>query len=201
MTPKLWFRRAKKDRFAMEFSHFQIQGPVLVQGKVFGDQRGIFCETWREDLFKLNGIDESWQQDNVSISRLKNTIRGLHWQVGEAAQAKLVRPALGRILDVAVDLRQGSPTFGQAVAIVLDASKNQQLYVPEGFAHGFRTLEDQCVVAYKVSRVYNQAAERSLFWADPALAIDWGIQPSEGIVSDKDGVAPHLNELALGDLF
>ncbi len=185
----------------MEFSRFQIHGPVLVQGKVFGDQRGTFCETWREDLFRINGIDEDWQQDNVSISNHKNTVRGLHWQVGRAAQAKLVRPALGRILDVAVDLRQGSPTFGQAVAVILDALKNQQLYVPEGFAHGFRTMEEQCIVAYKVSRVYDQRSERSLFWADPALGVDWGIAPSEPILSEKDSVAPRLDELAPGDLF
>lgn len=185
----------------MEFSRFQIHGPVLVQGKVFGDQRGIFCETWRKDLFEINGISEDWQQDNVSISTLKDTVRGLHWQVGHAAQAKLVRPALGRILDVAVDLRRDSQTFGQAIAVLLDAQKNQQLYVPEGFAHGFRTMEEHCVVAYKVSRTYNQAAERSLYWADPAIGVDWGISPTEAILSEKDSCAPRLNELALGDLF
>jgi dTDP-4-dehydrorhamnose 3,5-epimerase len=185
----------------MQFSRFDIEGPVLVQGSVHKDSRGSFSETWRADLFADHGIDAHWVQDNMSVSLSIGTVRGLHWQIPPHAQAKLVKPVTGRIIDVAVDLRQSSASFGQAVSVELDSATNQQLYVPVGFAHGFCTLEANTIVVYKASNIYAPIAERSLFWADPALTIDWHMATHRAILADKDLNAPKLHELTPGDLF
>jgi dTDP-4-dehydrorhamnose 3,5-epimerase len=136
------------------------------------------------------GVHESWVQDNQSFSQ-KGTVRGLHFQRGAHAQAKLVRVIAGKVLDVAVDLRKGSPTFGQVYSTILDTEKNNLLYIPAGFGHGFSVLED-AVFVYKCSNYYHKDSEGGVLWSDPTLGIDW--QVAEPIVSDKDQILPTLAE-------
>jgi dTDP-4-dehydrorhamnose 3,5-epimerase len=185
----------------MPFSRFDIDGPVLFEGVVHRDQRGAFCETWRADLWREEGVDIDWVQDNQSLSVKSGTLRGLHWQVGQAAQDKLVRAVHGVVFDVAVDIRCHSPHFGRWVGVRLDSELNQQFLVPKGFAHGFCTLSDQAIVAYKTSHIYTPAAERVLHWADPALAIDWHISSDCIILADRDKAAPRLAAIDPSDLF
>lgn len=170
----------------------------LVVPTRFGDARGYFAETWNQRVFAETGMDRPWVQDNQSLSATPGTIRGLHYQLAPHAQTKLVRVLQGRILDVAVDIRRGSPTFGQHVALELSAAGLEQLFVPAGFAHGFCTLEPDTVVAYKVDAFWSRECERGIRWNDPAIGIDW---PSlaGSVVSDKDAVAPLLAETT--DLF
>lgn len=142
-----------------------------------------------------HGIDVDFVQDNHSYSREAGTIRGLHFQVGPFAQAKLVRVTRGRILDVAVDIRHGSPSFGRHVASILSADEWNQLFIPAGFAHGFATLVRDTEVQYKVSAPYSALHDKGLLWKDPALGIDWQIEPNAAAVSDKDQSNPRLAEL------
>jgi dTDP-4-dehydrorhamnose 3,5-epimerase len=185
----------------MHFTRFDIDGPVLIEGSVFKDVRGAFYETWRALEFADNSLSDDWAQENISVSLVSGTVRGLHWQVAPHAQAKLVRPVTGRILDVVVDLRRTSLGFSKAMAIELNSAQNQQLYVPVGFAHGFCTLEPNTIVSYKASSLYAPEAERRLLWTDPDLDIDWPVIRSKAILADKDLTAPTLKELAVGDLF
>ncbi|KQO59849.1 MULTISPECIES: dTDP-4-dehydrorhamnose 3,5-epimerase [unclassified Methylobacterium] len=161
----------------------------------FGDDRGWFSETFRADILAEAGIDVAFVQDNQSFSAQTGTVRGLHFQLEPAGQAKLVRVLSGSILDVAVDLRHGSETYGRHVAVRLDAAEGEQLYVPVGFAHGFCTLEPDTMVAYKVSSYYSRAHDRNLAWNDPDLAISWPVSAEAAILSDKDRVAPSLAQL------
>jgi dTDP-4-dehydrorhamnose 3,5-epimerase len=186
--------------FMMQFSTFHIDGPILIQGNKHRDLRGSFCETWRLDAFKAAGIALDWQQDNQSHSILAGTVRGLHWQIGSNAQAKLVRPVQGRIFDVAVDLRRSSPFFGQSVSVTLDGDANEQFYVPIGFAHGFCTLDAHTIVTYKTSKPYVPKAERSLAWNDPRIGIDWPQFANGHALSHKDEHAPLFETLSAGDL-
>ncbi|MFK7917241.1 MAG: dTDP-4-dehydrorhamnose 3,5-epimerase [Ilumatobacter sp.] len=156
----------------------------------FGDDRGWFAETWKRSVFEDAGIDADFIQDNESVSAPEATVRGLHYQLAPHAQSKLVRVVSGSILDVAVDIRRDSPTFGQHVTVTLTAEKGNQLFVPAGFAHGFWTLEPDVHVTYKVTGVYSPDHERSIRWDDPALGIDW--PGSDAILSAKDAVAPLL---------
>lgn len=169
--------------------------PDVVEVRVnrLGDQRGWFSEVYRSDVFAKSGIDVEFVQDNESFSAPTGTVRGIHYQIDPHPQAKLVRIIQGSILDVAVDLRRHSPTFGQHVAITLSADAGNQLYVPVGFGHGFMTLEPDVRVAYKVSSAYAPECERAVRWDDPALGVDW---PSdvEPTLSVKDEVAPLLAE-------
>ena len=158
-----------------------------------GDARGWFSETYRADVLAQAGIADAFVQDNQSYSAPQGTIRGLHFQVAPAMQAKLVRVLQGAILDVAVDLRSGSVTYGRHVAVRLDAEGGEQLYVPHGFAHGFCTLTPDTMVAYKVDAYYSPAHDRALAWDDPTIAIDW--PAGEAILSDKDRRAPRLADL------
>ncbi|HEX8417386.1 MAG TPA: dTDP-4-dehydrorhamnose 3,5-epimerase [Methylobacterium sp.] len=160
-----------------------------------GDARGWFSETYRADRLAETGITCAFVQDNQSFSAPVHTIRGLHFQTPPAAQAKLVRVLAGAILDVAVDLRRASPTYGQHVAVRLDAQGGEQLFVPAGFAHGFCTLEPDTMVAYKVDAYYSPEHDRSLVWNDPALAIAWPVGEGEAALSDKDRAAPRLADL------
>jgi dTDP-4-dehydrorhamnose 3,5-epimerase len=185
----------------MKITPLALDGIMLVEGPVFEDARGAFLETWREDRFGQAGMATNWQQDNLSRSRLKGTIRGLHWQMPPFAQAKLVRVITGRILDVIVDIRRGSQTFGQAIGVELSGDVNQALLVPVGFAHGFCTLVDNTVVTYKTSAVYDPSSERSLRWASPDLNIAWPVNTQDAIISEKDGLAPVWADLAQEDLF
>lgn len=167
-----------------------IAGLIEIFPRVFPDSRGYFFESFRQDWLQSQGINENWVQDNQSFSQ-KGTVRGLHFQHTPYAQAKLVRVVSGKVLDVVVDLRKGSPTFGKHFSTVLDTEKNNLLYVPVGFGHGFSVLED-AIFVYKCSNYYNKSAEGGILWNDPKLGIDWGV--AEPIISDKDKVWPTLEE-------
>jgi dTDP-4-dehydrorhamnose 3,5-epimerase len=164
----------------------------LLVPRVHGDARGFFLERWRRDV---PGLPAAWAQDNHSRSR-GGTLRGLHYQLAAHAQGKLVGVVRGRILDVAVDLRRGSPTFGRWVSAVLDDERLHQLWVPPGFAHGFLVLSEVADVLYKVDHPYTPAAERGVRWDDPTLAIDWGAL-HEPLVSEKDAALPLLADSAI----
>ena len=159
------------------------------------DPRGFFAEIFREELLRQHGIAVSFVQENLSLSVDRGVVRGLHFQIPPAAQAKLVRVAAGAIFDVAVDIRRGSPTYGHHVGLVLSADDGNQLFVPEGFAHGFCTLEPNTEVVYKVNRYYSPEHDRGLRWNDPALAIAWPVEHGEALLSDKDRQQPPLAEL------
>jgi len=159
------------------------------------DDRGFFSEVWREDALLIAGLDVRFVQDNHVLSRAAGTVRGLHFQIGESAQAKLVRCPRGSILDVAVDIRRGSLTFGHHVAIVLSAANWKQAYVPVGFAHGYCTLEPDTEVMYKVTAYYDPKAERGLAWDDPGLAIGWPVSAGQVALAAKDRTYPTLAEL------
>jgi dTDP-4-dehydrorhamnose 3,5-epimerase len=160
-----------------------------------GDARGFFVELYRLDLSREAGIAVEFIQDNQAFSAAANVVRGLHFQTPPAAQAKLVRVSRGAIIDVAVDIRTGSTTYGRHVAVRLDAETGQQLFVPEGFAHGYRTLLPDTEVVYKVNRYYSPQHDRGLRWNDPALGIDWGIGEEAAVLSAKDKVQPMLAAL------
>ncbi|WP_262296307.1 dTDP-4-dehydrorhamnose 3,5-epimerase [Microvirga sesbaniae] len=167
----------------------------IIRTKVFADPRGYFVETYNRKAFAAAGILDEFVQDNFSLSTGSGTIRGLHFQSAPFAQAKLVRAARGRILDVVVDLRHSSPTFGRHVAVELSAENRLQLLVPVGFAHGFCTLEPNTEVSYKVTAHYSSAHDHGLAWNDPSLGIEWPVEPSRAVLSDKDKNHPRLNEL------
>jgi dTDP-4-dehydrorhamnose 3,5-epimerase len=159
------------------------------------DPRGFFSEIFREDVLRAHGIDVAFVQENHSLSVERGVVRGLHFQAPPAGQAKLVRVGAGSILDVAVDIRQGSPNYGRHVAVVLSASEGNQLFVPEGFAHGFCTLEPNTEVIYKVNRYYSREHDYGLAWNDPELGIAWPVADAAALLSDKDRRQPVLAEL------
>jgi dTDP-4-dehydrorhamnose 3,5-epimerase len=168
----------------------------VVLSAIHKDDRGFLSEVWREDDLKGSGINARFVQENHSRSEAAGTIRGLHFQVGAAAQAKLVRCPHGSILDVAVDIRRGSPTFGRHVAIVLSAENWKQLYVPIGFAHGYCTLAPCSEVVYKMSAYYDPDSERGLAWDDPSLGIAWPVNSQTAILTQRDRRFPSLAELS-----
>ena len=159
------------------------------------DPRGFFSEIFREDVLRQHGIDAAFVQENHSLSADPGVVRGLHFQSPPAGQVKLVRVGAGSILDVAVDIRWGSPSYGRHVAVVLSAAEGNQLFVPEGFAHGFCTLEPNTEVIYKVNRYYSRAHDLGLAWDDPRLGIAWPVSNDEAVLSDKDRRQPVLAEL------
>lgn len=176
----------------MEFIKCPIEGLVVIKPKVFGDDRGYFTETYKAELFEKEIGKVEWVQENQSKSSY-GVLRGLHFQKGDAAQAKLVRVVQGRVLDVAVDLRAGSPTFGKYHAVELSDENMLQFFVPRGFAHGFLVLSDSAVFQYKVDNRYAPQEEGSLNWADETVAIQWPFQ--EGLqLSQKDKEAPALGD-------
>jgi dTDP-4-dehydrorhamnose 3,5-epimerase len=179
----------------MQIERLEIPEVVLTTPKFWRDDRGFFVETYRKDLFTAAGIDIVFVQDNHAASSARGTLRGLHFQLPPRAQDKLVRCTRGAILDVAVDIRAGSPTFGRHVAVRLSAADGRQLLVPKGFAHGYCTLEPDTEVVYKVSDYYAPECDRGLAWDDPALAIDWGITAADVVLSPKDRVLPRLADL------
>ena len=162
----------------------------LITPRRFGDSRGWFSETWTKPKMEAAGLSYDFMQDNHSYSAQEGTLRGLHYQAPPFAQAKLVRVARGAVLDVAVDIRVGSPTYLKWVAEELSAEKGAQLLVPRGFLHGFLTLTPDAEVLYKVDNPYNGEADGSVRFDDPTLGVDWGIDPSAAILSDKDAAAP-----------
>jgi dTDP-4-dehydrorhamnose 3,5-epimerase len=167
---------------------------LLITPKRHGDARGWFSETWSRKTLADAGVDADFVQDNQAFSARKGTLRGLHFQTAPHPQAKLVRVLRGAIYDVAVDIREGSPTFGRWVAAELTAEKGEQLFVPRGFAHGYCTLTDDCELAYKVDGLYAPQTEGGIIWNDPALAIPWPLA-GEPVLSDKDKILPTLKDL------
>jgi dTDP-4-dehydrorhamnose 3,5-epimerase len=173
----------------MPFQRTFIQDLIVFEPKVFEDNRGYFFEAYNEQAFHQEGIYTKFVQDNQSKSSY-GVIRGLHYQLNPYAQAKLVRVLEGRILDVAVDIRKGSPTFGKYFALELSAENKKQLFLPAGFAHGFSVLSETAVVMYKCDAFYNKENEGGIRFNDPALNIDWGIPEGKEIISEKDLVLP-----------
>ena len=176
----------------MNFIRTEIEDVVIIEPVVHGDERGYFVETFRADkLEEFLGYKINFCQDNESKSS-RGVLRGLHYQLHPAAQTKLVRVIQGKVLDVAVDIRKGSPTFGKHVAVELSAENKRQLLVPRGFAHGFVVLEDDTVFAYKVDNYYSPQNDRGILFSDEALGIDWQVPKEELLLSAKDQVQPKL---------
>ncbi len=173
------------------FKRLEIPDVILVEPEVFGDERGFFMETYKASDFKRNGIDYDFVQDNHSRSQ-KGVLRGLHYQLRPMEQGKLVRCVRGRIWDVAVDIRKGSPWFGKWVAVELSEENRLMFWVPPGFAHGFVALEDGTEVIYKVTKEYAPELDRGIIWNDPDLAIDWPV--GDPILSEKDRKLPRLRD-------
>lgn len=170
----------------MKYIQTNIQDVFILEPRVFEDARGYFMETWREEDFNRSmGHEVHFVQDNQSMSS-RGVLRGLHYQRGEASQAKLVRVLQGTVVDVAVDLRQDSPTFGRHVMVELSAENKRQLFIPRGFAHGFQVISDTAVFTYKVDNRYAPECECSIRYDDPSLGIDWPIQGDEVVLSKKD---------------
>ena len=181
----------------MEVIKTAIDGVLIIEPKVFGDHRGYFFESFNEREFAAkSGVDVHFVQDNESKS-CYGVVRGLHFQKGEHAQAKLVRVISGKVLDVAVDIRPGSPTFGKHVAAELTAENHRQFFIPKGFAHGFVVLSQEAVFQYKCDEFYCPEAEGAIAWDDPDVAIDWQIPASDVILSDKDRKHPRLKDAEL----
>lgn len=175
----------------MPFIKTDIPGLLVFEPNVFEDSRGYFFESYNEKTFRAEGIDIRWVQDNQSSSSY-GVIRGLHYQLPPFAQSKLVRVLKGKILDVVVDIRKGSPTFGKVFVQKLSAKNKKQLFIPAGFAHGFSVLSKEAEVLYKCDNFYNKEAEAGILYNDPALAIDWGVVEKDAIVSEKDQILPPL---------
>jgi dTDP-4-dehydrorhamnose 3,5-epimerase len=176
----------------MEVTQTPISGLKIIQPKVWGDARGHFFESYSEAAFKAAGLPTDFVQDNQSLSA-KGILRGLHFQKPPYAQGKLVRVIKGAVLDVVVDLRSSSPTYGQHFAIELNEDNKTMFWIPPGFAHGFLTLADDTIFVYKVTGLYNKESEGGLLWNDPALGINWGVESP--LLSDKDRILPLLAEL------
>jgi dTDP-4-dehydrorhamnose 3,5-epimerase len=175
----------------MQVIKTSIEGLVELRPKTFKDSRGSFLETYNQPVFHELGIPAHFMQDNQSFST-KGVLRGLHFQNEPFAQGKLVRVITGKVMDIAVDLREGSPTFGKYEAFILDSETSNMAYIPEGFAHGFVALEDS-IFSYKCTNVYNKSCESGIIWNDPDLNIDWGIENPN--VSDKDQQLSRFREL------
>ena len=185
----------------MEIRELTLPGVFEIVPKKFGDDRGFFSETFSQTAMKLHNLPTSWVQDNHSYSKQQNVLRGLHYQSPPMAQDKLVRVVSGSILDVAVDIRAGSPHFGKWVALKVSAALWNQILVPKGFAHGFLTLEPETQVVYKVTEFYAPQYDRGIKWNDPAIGIDWLISGHQPILSAKDETALLLNQQQTGFKF
>lgn len=180
----------------MKFTKTNIDGVVIVEPAAFGDHRGFFMESWSKREFEKAGLNYDSVQDNHSSSTVKGTLRGIHFQKGAYAQAKLVRCTQGAVLDVAVDLRPKSQTYKQWVAVELSAENKKQLLIPRGFGHGFVTLTDHVEFLYKADNFYAPEADGGIRWNDPELAINWGIE--QPILSQKDQTSPWLKDAETG---
>ncbi len=173
----------------MKITKTSFPGLVIIEPGVYGDSRGYFFESWQEERYRQAGISSGFIQDNESKS-VRGVIRGLHYQLEPWAQAKLVRVIEGCVFDVALDLRKGSPTFGQWFGMELDGESKKQLFIPRGFAHGFSVLSETAIFSYKIDNAYNREAERAINIFDPELNIDWQLGTQQAIVSEKDKNAP-----------
>jgi len=184
----------------MLFQKTDIPGLLVFEPNVFEDNRGYFFESYNENIFRQEGIDIRWVQDNQSSSEY-GVIRGLHYQLSPFAQSKLVRVLKGKILDVVVDIRKGSPTFGKVFTQKLSAKNKKQLFIPAGFAHGFSVLSEKAEVLYKCDRFYNKETEAGIIYNDAELNIDWEIPMKDAIVSEKDKVLPTLAQCSNSFVF
>ena len=181
----------------MKFEKTKLEGVVIITPDVFGDHRGFFMESWSEHKMEEAGLHYNFVQDNHSMSSVKGTLRGIHFQKGDKAQAKLVRCVKGAVLDVAVDLRHENPTYKQWVAVELSAENKMQLMIPRGFGHGFVTLTDEVEFLYKADNYYAPEADGGIRWNDPEIGVDWGVE--NPILSAKDEKNPFLKDL--GEVF
>ena len=186
---------AKTRLMKLDVIPLSLSGVRLIRAKRYLDPRGYFAETYVRRDFADAGIDQEFVQDNQSCSSARGTVRGLHFQIPPFAQAKLVRVLRGRILDVVVDLRRSSPSYGRHLSVELGADTGDQLYVPAGFAHGFCTLVADTEVLYKVDAVYSAEHDRGVNWADPALGIAWPVSEADAVLSPKDAALPALRDL------
>lgn len=177
----------------MTFTQTEIDGVIIIEPEVHEDHRGFFLESYSQREFEKHGIELTFVQDNHSLSAEAGTLRGLHYQAEPMAQSKLVRVLAGSVFDVAVDLRAASQTYGKWVGVTLSAKNKRQLLIPQGFAHGFMTLEPHTEVAYKVDQYYSPACDRGIRYDDPDIAIAW--PPLRPILSDKDSASPYLKDL------
>lgn len=182
----------------VEVRNLGLDGVVEIRPRKFEDERGFFSETWNAADLAQAGIDVAFVQDNHSLSRARGVLRGLHFQTPPDAQDRLVRVLRGAVFDVAVDIRKGSPTFGQWVGLELSAAAWNQILVPKGFAHGFVTLEPDTEVVYKVSAPYSQPHDRSIRFDDPAIGIRWPVAVDDVVLSAKDAAAPLLANIETG---
>ena len=180
----------------MEIIKTKIDGVVIVEPKVFGDHRGFFMESWSKRTFEEAGLHYDFVQDNHSSSTVKGTLRGIHFQQSPMAQAKIVRVTRGAVMDVAVDLRKGSPTYLQWVSVELSAENKRQFYIPRGFGHGFVTLTDHVEFLYKADNYYAPEADGGIRWNAPELGIDWGV--TDPVLSEKDTKSPFLKDAVTG---
>jgi dTDP-4-dehydrorhamnose 3,5-epimerase len=179
----------------MLFENFDIDGPALIKPKIIGDERGYFMETFKDEWFRKNIADVTFVQDNQSLSGHKNIIRGLHYQKPPFEQGKLVRCLKGTIWDIAVDIRKNSPTFGKWVGAELSEKNAFQLWIPQGFLHGFQTLDEDCIVAYKVTNPYSKEHDAGIAYDDKEIGVKWKLDPHKAILSDKDRNQPPLQSL------
>lgn len=174
----------------MIFTETELKGAFIIEPEPIHDERGFFARTWSQEEFLQRGLNPRMVQQNISLNTLRGTLRGMHFQVNPHQEAKLVRCTAGSIFDVLVDLREGSPTFHKWIGLELSSNNRRMLYVPEAFAHGFQTLEDNTEVAYQISEYYHPEAARGLRWDDPVLAIDWPLPAT--VVSQRDKQHPLL---------
>jgi len=179
----------------MKFTKTKLDGVVVIEPDVFGDHRGFFMESWSQKKLGEAGLFYNFVQDNHSMSSVKGTLRGIHFQKGDKAQAKLVRCVRGAVLDVAVDLRHESPTYKQWVAVELSEENKKQLLIPRGFGHGFVTLTDEVEFLYKADNYYAPEADGGIRWNDPEIGVDWGVE--NPILSAKDEKNPFLKDLGI----
>ena len=182
----------------MEFKETDLKGVYIIEPRVFADARGYFFEAWKQAEFETHVGPVKFIQDNESMSSY-GVVRGLHYQKGDLSQAKLVRVISGRVVDVAVDIRRSSPTFGRHIMVELSGDNKRQLFIPRGFAHGFAVLSPEAVFTYKVDNPYAPQQEAGIRWDDPELAIQWPIDPKDVLTSDKDLRQPLLRDAELFD--
>ncbi len=175
----------------MKIIETPISGLLIIEPRVFADDRGYFFESYNESNFEKHGLVHRYVQDNESKSH-RGVIRGLHYQLEPYSQTKLIRVIRGTVYDVAVDVRKGSPTFGQWYGLEVSAANRKQFYIPKGFAHGFSVLSEYAIFSYKCDQFYNPASERGIRYDDPALGIDWKLSEAEALVSEKDMLLPFL---------
>jgi len=184
----------------MKFIPTEIKDVILIEPKIFADERGYFMETYNQQIFEENGLDYHFVQDNMSSS-VKGTLRGLHYQLEPYAQGKLVRVIKGAVFDVAVDIRQGSPTFGKWVGVELSEENKKSLFIPPGFAHGFYVLTRMAEFTYKCTSLYAPQAERGIIWNDPDLKIEWPIKGKQIILSQRDKTLPLFKDAEINSFY